>query len=405
MSFMKMRQLPARPGFGEQAKRQAQASRGQRRGPVAGQFNSWYPRENIAQWIAICPMQSWDYEAYDRETRQVLKFMAQYWFGYEEHRVAINKRRFTCSAGANKDKPCWGHGVINSHWARVRIQEEETGVKSDKKPAISTMQQFAMSIVVLENIAKVPVKNKDGTPRLSKTGKPIVNDVPLCLLEKAEADALKKKGVTTFGLSAHWSNGVTGLKELQAFDRELQNKCSNCAGDLKALVMACPECLLEVQVAEDPNEPLGGEDLLQAREAEYECECGFKGCLLPALLCSTCESPESGKLVDFALRVRTEKVSDTSRVLKLVEVKPLLHFVTKYPALEDMLMKPLDIPAIFAPEPLASQLYLIPENLRGDGVSPLPKGSDEPVATSYEFNSAKSKGAARNDDEDEDPTA
>jgi hypothetical protein len=401
MSFMKMRQLPPRQGFSDQAKRAAAASRGQRRGIVQGQFANFYPREERALWIAICPTQKWDYEAYNRDTREVVPFKEQYWYGYTEHRIAANKRRFVCSAGSHKSKPCWGCGVINAHWTWVRGQEEETGVKSDKKPAISSMQQFAMSIVLLEQVAKIPAKNPDGTTKMSRSTppKPIMNDVALPLMDLAEQKKAKAEGITTFGLSMHWSNGITGINELQSFDRELQNSCANCAGDLKCAVMACPECACEFQVAEDLDEPLGGEDLLQAREAPYQCECGYEGVLTPILTCMGCDKPETGGLVYFALRVKNEKVSDTKRTLKIVEIKPLQYFVEKYPAVEEMLLKPLDIPAIFAPESLEGQTRLIPQNLRGDGVTAMPRSEKEPAAVSYEFNQQKRAAGSRNDED------
>jgi hypothetical protein len=97
------------------------------------------------------------------------------------------------------------------------------------------------------------------------------------------------------------------------------------------------------------------------------------------------------------MRIKTEKVSDTSSVLKLVEIKPISYFTSKYPVVVDLLDKPLDIAEIFAPASLEFQKTLIPADMRGDGVSPLPKAAEAPT-TSYEFSNDKS------DSEDDDET-
>ena len=407
MSFMKMRQLPPRPGFSDQAKKAAAANRAGQRGAgiVPGRFARWWPREDKALWIAICPTQAWTYQMYDRDAREVKTFENQYWYGAVLHRARIGQKTvsFYCSAGPYKDQPCWGCGVQNHHWDWVRAQEESTGVKPNKQSPVSAMPEFTMSIVVLEQITKVPVRNPDGTPRMSKAGKPIVNDVPLPLLPPEEAKAAKDKGVISFGLSMHWSNGIMGINELQVFDRQFQNRCANCAGELSCSHMGCPDCGQPYQVVDDPSEPATGEDLLQLREAPYECDCGYKGVLLPDLQCK-CGEPESGSLVSFALQVKTSKVSENKRVLQIVGIKPLQSFVTKYPAVEDLLLKPLEIDKICAPERLESQLRIIPEHMRGDGVTPMPKGK-ETAAVSYEFNTKRPAGQSQSSGEDEDYSA
>lgn len=398
MSFMKMRQLPARTGFGDNAKRATTANRGGRMQIIPGRFNNFYPREDKALWIAICPMQEWTYDMYNRDSGEVETFEKQFWYGFTEHYIASIKRRFVCSAGADKSKPCWGCGVINHFWDHVREQERETGVRTDRKPALSRIPQFMMSIVLLEEITKVQAKDGNGVVKKNREGKPIVNDVPLSLLDLKDQKAARAQGNTSFGLSMHWTNGIDAINQLMAIDRELINVCGNCAGDLKCTHMACPECTNGIQVAENEDEPLTGEDLLQAREAAYECECGYTGTLFPITICD-CGEPEDGRLASFALRVKVEKSSETKRILKVVEVKPLQHYVDKYPVVEKMLMEPLDIKGICAPMNLEGQLRLIPENLRGDGVSALPKQKEAP-ATEYEFSPSKNKRAVGQSSDD-----
>lgn len=400
MSFMKMRQLPQRTGFGDNARRTTTANRGGRMQIIPGRYNNFYPREDKALWVALCPTQSWTYDMYNRESQQVETFTDQFWYGFTEHYIASTKRRFNCSGGALKDKPCWGCGVIDNFWTKAREQEHETGVKTDKKPGISRIPQFMMSIVLLEEITKVQATDNQGVVKKDRGGKPIVNDVPLVILDLKAQKAARASGNTTFGLSMHWTNGIDSINQLTAIDRELINVCANCAGDLKCTYMACPECTNGIQVAENEDEPLQGEDLLQAREAAYECDCGYTGLLVPSTECE-CGHPEDGHLISFALRVKVEKSSEKKRILKIVEVKPLQHYVEKYPVVEKMLMEPLDIKGICAPTNLEYQLKLIPENVRGDGVSPLPKQKEAP-AQSYEFSKGSKRPVEQTDDTSDD---
>ncbi len=389
MSFLKHRSLPPRTSFGDAGRKAASANRSERRGPVVGEYDSWWPLLDKALWVALCPTQAWSYDLYNRETGTVDTFENQYWYASVEHRVQMGKGqfapRFTCSAGAHKDKPCWGCGVRRVFYERIDQEAERTGVRRKGESPISAMTQFSMSMVLLEDITKVPVM-KDGKIRTDRGGKPIYRDVPLATLELKDQKKARSEGNVVFGKSVHWSTGVKGINELLALDEQLGCACANCAEDLTAVNFGCPECGDHVQIAQDPDEPLRGEDLLTAKREDYSCPtCGYTGRFTPLYDCTKCGEPEEGGLVHFGLRLKNVEVGEKQRVLTLAEYRPIGSFVEKHPNIEEMLMSPLNIPEIFRPTSIQYQLKLVPERMRGDGVTPDARRKEKPDAKSYDF--------------------
>lgn len=382
--FLKTRALPAgERSFGDQAKRAQHAARRQSFTPVEGMYDSFYARDK-ALWFAICPDQKWQTEVYDREEQTVVQIPDSFYMVNVEHRVNANSRRFTCSATAHKTKPCWGCGVRDHFYTKRRETEETTGVKPANESPISAMTQYAIAGVVLETFAKVQKFDKEGRPAMNRDKtKKITNDVPLPLMEPMAQQKAKKDGVTTFGKSVHWNMGITQLNAFISFDEELRNVCRNCCGDLYAEQMSCPECAESFAISEEGA--IAGIDLQEMRKAKYQCTaCQYTGEMVPLVQCA-CENPEEGRIVDFALRVKTEKIGDKQSVLKYVEVKRLAEFIEKYPVVEGMLNKPLELDKIYAASNIEFQKTLIPDNMRGDGVSAAPRRAEgaEPMAGAY----------------------
>jgi hypothetical protein len=397
-AFIKPRALPGGRSFGEQAKRMQKAA--QRGGGnfrvIEGQYNGFYPRKEKALWFAICPDQSWDFEIYDREVGEVVKLEGQLFYAYVSHRVASNGRSFQCSAGAHKNKPCWGCGVRNHFYEQKRIKEEATSVKVQGEAPINAMTQYAMAGVLLETIAKVPLLDNNGKARLTKKNEPILKEIPTALMPLPEAKRLKAEGSTTFGLSVHYSTGITHFNALTDFDTTLQNYCANCGDELYAVELACGECGTTQTLTDEDGEvvTLQGQTLLEARQTDLTCECGYHGVMVPIVQC-TCDAPTEGKLVDFAVRLISRKIGEKQTVLEFTEVRPIKRFIEKHPHVAELLAKPLKLDEIFAPTRLESQTYMVPEALRPDGVSPAPRAKKdaEPAAESYPLGG---------DDEDDD---
>jgi len=369
--------------FGQQAKYARDAAQRTEFKRIDGEFDAWYPREDKALWFAICPEQSWSFDLYDRQAAEAVHLEDQFYFAYVSHRVAVNKRSFQCSAGVHHDKPCWGCGVRAHFYDQKRIREEETGVKLQGEAPINAMTNYAFAGVLLETVAKVAKLDKHGKERTTKGGKLIEEDAPVTLLPAAEAKRLKAQGLTTFGKRVHYSVGISHLNTLFSFDDELRNTCANCGDLLTATTMACPDCGVTQEVEDVDGAPLSGQNLKEGRETDITCECGFFGPMVPLVECA-CGDPVEGKLVDFALRLRSEKTSDTARVLKLVEARPIKSFIEKHPEAQKLLSEPLALDEIFAPSSLQQQGFLVPETLRGDGISPAPRTKDaEPLSKPY----------------------
>lgn len=381
--FLKLRESARqRKGLGDSAQRLKAAATSGRFKVVDGQFNRFYPNKEKALWWAVCPGQNWEFDIYDRESGEVKHMKDEFFLAYVSHFVARSQRKFQCSAGPHRDKPCWGCGIRNKFYANKRAQEEKKVVKIAGEAPINAMTQYAIAGVLLEHIAKVERLDKNGKPRLNKENKPILYDTPIALLDPKEAKKLKAAGETTFGLPTHYSVGITHLNMLLTFDQEMQNYCATCAEMLYATTAACPECANAYDVSNEEG-PLRGQDLAEMRAMDASCECGYHGPLVPVCECS-CENPVEGKLVDFALRLISEEVAEKQTRLKYTAVRPIGFFVEKYPAVEEMLLNPLKLDEIFAPTSVKAQEFSIPEELR-DNASPAPRQRKdaEPLAEPY----------------------
>jgi hypothetical protein len=409
-NYLKLRPLPTPSRLNQNINQATRAATRNRTSfePKEGQWNNFYPRQGGSQalWFAMCPQQKWTSEIYDREVGEVVKLEDSMYYAYVTHRVNQNNRNFTCSAGAYKDKPCWGCGIRNAFYDRQREKEEATGVKLKGEAPINAVTQYAFAGVLLEHVAKVQVTDDQGKPKLNREGKAYFRDVPLPLIQnQQEARRLYQEGSTTFGLPVHWSVGITHLNTINSIDRELVNYCRWCAGKLNAVEVVCPnlECgevhtPTEVTIS---NEAAEGQALTKVREEIIKCSCGYEGVMIPMIECAGgCEEPTEGQLTDFAIRLYAEKSGETKNDLKWAEIRPIRKFLEKFPAIEQHLLNPLNVADIHAPTPLSRQTFMVPENLRGDGVSPEPKKKRgqpdaEPLSQPY------SLGGGTADDEDD----
>ena len=394
--FIKPRAIPAGSrDFGARARAARAATSGGRFQQVEGQYSDFYPKEK-ALWFALCPGQKWSFDIYDREAGEVVRMEDEFFFGYVNHRVQRVKRNFVCSAGAHKDKPCWGCAIRNQFYDKKRERREETGVDEKGEAPIGAMTQYAFAGVVLEHHLKLPVTDKNGNVRKNKSQQIIMRDVPTPLIEDKELVKKKKAaGESTFGLAVHWSCGITHFNSLISLDEELKGKCATCGEDLFAQYFECPECKETHELLTDDGDIYTGETLRELRGLKYRCTCSNEVFLTPLVEC-TCGEPVEGKLVDFAIRIKSEKVGEKQSVLKLVECKPLAFFIDKHERLKKMLDEPLQLDKIFAPAGMSLQTTIIPEDMRGDGLSPAPRAKKDakPAAGPYPLNDDSDEDAA-----------
>lgn len=388
MTYIKRRSIP---NLSNQIDRAQKASVKSQRdfSPVEGENNYWRPDTARALWFAICPNQQWSTSIYDKDEGRVVDLENYLYYAYVLHVISANRRfqRVICSAGAHKDKPCWGCGVRNAFFDRRDAEKARTGVEPKGEPPVSASTQYAFAGVVLEHHARV-AKLRDNKPITTKEGKPIMEDLPLMALPAEEARRLKNEGATTFGRAVHWSMGREVLGQVKNFNEQLKNYCANCAEPLYATEVACPECeTVHVPVHSNLDEglPLVEESLTEVRGQKLRCsKCRYQGPMLPIVQCE-CGNPLEGALQDFAIRIKATRPTEKTTILSFSEVKPIRYFTEKYPAVEELLNNPLDLNAIFKPTSLRLQTFRIPDHLRGDGVTPEPrrKQNADAVAEPY----------------------
>lgn len=327
-----------------------------------GQFESWWPTK-VGIWINISPFQEFTQEVYDRDSKEVVEVTTTWW-EYNSHWIPARKRKFVCSSGAHRTNPCYGEAIRQSHWDMLDKTQKEKGFRPDKAPPVGRALNFALGITIMEEIYSIPLTNKDGSFRKSKNGTTIHKHLaaPLVEIDKDEIDG--DEGVSTptkFGHRAHWSLGSTHLDQLTEWDEELRSRCGHCAGHLLATHVVCPDCETQKKFPK----PVGGEDLLQARNRAHKCKaCGYKGAMVPIYACPDCGDAKEGGLTQFDLRIKKVMTGEKSSVLKLIEIR----VPTDDEETQKLIQNPLKVDEIFRPAPLDWQKRLLGD--LADGVDP-----------------------------------
>lgn len=359
-----------------------QKSKGKSFSIVDGKFEYFNPSAT-ATWIHI-PIQKHTYDIWDRESREVETRTDQPFLEYISHGVPKGNtpvgayRSFTCSSGAHKDKPCYGCAIRRDFYDEKRRMEDkaaEEGVepKDMGYAPISGSSKTAQSIVIMELMYAVPATNKKGQIKKSKRGDVIYNHIPHSQinLKASELDQY----VATYGRKMHWSYGNQYFEMLQGFDEELSTLCGNCAEPLLCKGFMCPGCETEHLF----DEPVAEEDFLIELGKVKSCnvcdetEDHESGELfIPIVACPGCGDAVQGRLVgDFDLRIKSVSTGDNSSVIKLVGVRPTGSALKKdqVERYEELVEKPMDLKAIFAPSDLGWQKRCIHERLLA-GVNP-----------------------------------
>lgn len=386
MSVMKQRDAytgtTARPDrLSDQA---SQHQRGERRqGNVSkrivdGQFDSIYLRDTSV-WLHIQPNQSWEQWVWDRDLREPVK-APKTWYQYEKHFYPANKRSMICSAGPRRADPCFGCAIRRAHYNKMNAIEERTGVRPKGEPPISGQSQFAFSVMVMEEIVKLPKRNADGSPKVSKAGTQIYEYVPEPWVGGPVQGASKM-----FGRRYHISLSKTHWSQLiEADQSSMRNYCANCATGLVSSAVACPDC--ETQYA--LSGPESGDSLTELRNKNFECACGYAGPMVPQLTCSGCGHPEEGRLTDFDIRVKKEVVTKTASNLKIISVRKPLSTISSEEVRQRVLKEmelPLNLPSIFVPSTIEEQQRLLGDICKG--VDPRPGNHKTEQGTSADVES------------------
>jgi len=357
-----MSQMKHRAGFGSAGSRlsdqgrsilqppQTQQNRSATRFPE-GVFDRFNPGEK-AVWINISPLQSWTFMAYDPEAGEVVQ-QNKSWFPYVKHYYARTKQMMNCSAGPNRDQPCYGCAINKAFYQKMDAIEQRTGVRPKDESPMSAQKCFGLAVTIMENIVSMPAVDRNGVARKNKAGEPIYDYIPQPLLGTGPTNH-----AVSFGRRAHMTLGITHLRQLLVFDEEMRNYCGNCAGAMKASSIVCPDC----ESTYNLPDAVTGDDLVETRGRDFNCNaCGYRGVMRPTLECK-CGDPREGKLTDFDVRIKREKLGDKQSMLSIKGIRlPKLD----NPEIRKMVESPLDLPKIFAPSSLEDQQRRLGEVARG----------------------------------------
>lgn len=390
-----MSQMKHRAGFGSAGSRLSDQGKslktgggdGSRNKFPDGVFDRFIPGEK-AIWINISPFQSWTFMAYNSESGEVEE-QTKSWFPYLKHYYARTKQFMNCSAGPHRDQPCYPCAIRKAFYKKMDAIEERTGVRPKDEAPVSAQKNFALAITIMENVVAIPAVDKNGVPRKSKAGKPIYNHVPQPVVGGGPTNH-----PVSFGRRAHMSLGIMQLRQLLQFDEEMRNYCANCAKGMSARSVVCADC----ETSYDLPEPVTGEDLLEVRQREFKCgACGYEGIMVPKVECE-CGDPREGKLTDFDIRLKKEKLADNQSMLSIKSIRlPKLD----NEEVRKLVENPLDLPKIFAPSSQEEQRRKLGD--AANGIDPRKHRRDDDEAPGKDTESYVDDGGSDTEEEGDIP--
>lgn len=344
-------------------------------GSAVGRYDYFNPTEK-GVWVRFNPRAESDYfvyEVYDSETEEVKTVKTSYlehlvhWIRPNKASGLIKPRSFNCGAGARLDNPCWGHAYRNDFFAKLRAREKATGVRdSQAKPLVDASPNFAFAMTIMEPVYAVPKIGSDGKVVTSqRTNQPIMNYVPESLMGR---QAQKGLGTPEFGRRVHFSANRKGLNQVLDLDDALNGYCLNCAQAMGLSALACLTCETRIEL----HEPVRGDDLIEALAGtDWQCEnCSVIGgargdndheaSFMPIFICENgaCGNPEPGQLDAFDVKFKVEKSGDEDKSWRY-KIAGVRMPKIESEKVADMIAKPLDLKAIFAPTPIAEQAKLL----------------------------------------------
>ena len=326
-------------------------------------------------WVRMSPDQAYAQMLYNKELKQVIEtgtpeHEARPWFEHINHFVVVKKRPMLCSSAADRQQPCRGCAIRAHYFEQVRAREHATGTKDNdagKKAPVQSATRYAMAVTVLEKVLVMPLLDKSGKPRKNKNGDVLTNFIPAPL---SGLNPMKQKEAGgEFARNMHWAFGPQHLSHLASIDTDLWNSCANCASPLLATCFNCADCGKAVYTDENG---VAGADLRNMREQSLRCpHCMHEGITVPEISCTGCEAPREGNLLCFDLRLRLEidPGDDKKSVVQMVQFRlpdyaKLYDRETSSRVFDLVHAKPLDIAAIYAPDSIDAQAWVLPDDLK-----------------------------------------
>jgi len=359
---------------------------------VPGKFDTFWPNE-MPVWLAIAPTIC-SYDTWDRELREVIHVETT-WYEMKQHYCGWRKtmrgpKSFNCSAGAHKDRACYGDAIVNAHYNEIRRIKEETGVEPGNKPAVSTSSFYALAIVIAEYVFKLPLLDaQTGQPRRTKNNTPLYRYTPEPLVPEDVVE--KYRSTAEFGYPMHWALGTEHMTQLIDWGARLEHFCMTpgCATEMSVHTLICPEC----EAMKPLRAKVHGATLnVELGKARVCTDCGYKGRFATgwnSYECSGCNNPTmGGGLLGFELQIQKVQTGPKSSRIDVIGVRTPTHHNPESDKLSadrmaKLIAEPLDIMAIYAPTPLSQQKAMLGDDPRFAGLSPEPRGSTSTRTQSY----------------------
>jgi len=299
--------------------------------------------DDSAIWLRIHPDQVYEQTVYERDAKAIVE-VAYPWYQTEQHWVSsLNFGRggvVPCTSGPEKNDACLGCDLDSLFWDWRRDFMEAKGFKPEQGSPAGRTTRYTTSVVVAEKFYKIPVLTNEGKPRMSKTGKPIINDVPGPQIARA-----KREGESIFGKRLHWGFGAQNRAQLFDINTQLMSKCGSCASDLEATGIKCPDCGVILDLEDTETD---WQEMSEIREETQTCEdCGYSGTFDIDYQCSNkkCDKPVEGGIMAFELQLRLRSGANNARDLILENFR----MPTDSERMQELLKEPLDIVKIKTP--------------------------------------------------------
>ena len=320
-------------------------------------------------------------------TKQVVKNYIK----FTEHFDGVKMKSAICSAGAlggikNKRNPCHGCDMFWATAGRSTGRFEST--------RISRVEKTAFSIFDYGAYHHIEARDKDGNVKVNnQTKQPYLN------WEKCEGQGCtgcREGKETKYGDNRHWVLNNSQLEVLRDGDPLIGTACKTCrtANSIVSRSWVCQGCgndAINVQTTD-----LKPKDLSAITDKPYKCECGHTGFLEELVGCQVCSKtgaiPARATIYDVDLRIKAIPNPNPNAKGKSIQLmgwslpgSPPEQFIE--------FMEPLDLPAIYAPDSMATQiskfgdLPVKREPATGAAGTAAPSGAARPYGSSTPYGS------------------
>jgi hypothetical protein len=353
MSFGKNPALLSEIGnFHQQAA--AFQNRGERKTTRGGlRFQNQYrPSENFVDLIRLVPV-GYDIE-YANEHGQLQQVQLGF-YTYTEHFDGRTKKSSVCSAGpfANfreKREPCIGCDMF---WAEAR----------NKQRRMSKRDMYVFNVFDYDTYYEIEqVDKRNGQVRTKDDGTPWMEWVK----GVGRNDLAKSGKKSKEGHLCHWAMGHGHYTTLLSTNEMIGEGCKSCGHKrspdernpaIQSLAWLCSnqecgEALIDLSETE-----MNGDDIKKTVKKPMLCrKCKHQGIPNEYIECSHCSSPVRASIYDVDLqvrRVKTSKNEDGNQTQLMItgwsDPRPI------DPKFGKVIEKPYDLPAMYAPTPIALQ--------------------------------------------------